>query len=510
MSWLRSVSCLAASLASLSCRRTPELQITGEAIRSLGEASEETSPVFDGNAVHLRGARGETLGLQVHMAAGAHRAAALHLPPSAATVTGFAVGSLEVREPSTDLYGPSLGRGSYPDILFPEAEGTVPSAGLAYFDVAIPSTARPGVYGGEMTLNDRRVPVTLEVSRARIDLDHEPLVWAFYLPKEIARVHGIADDDSPASVAVERTYYDLFRSHGVMLAADLPPARFAARQSFVRDVRYWPVAVDISSDEAITRDVHQWIALFQGLATTPFAIPIDEPHTAAQRLRARHVADVIGGAGGGRPRLLRGVTDATDDVYGDAIDVFISPKNIPGRSLEREHKGERFWTYNGRPPEAGSMVLDAEGDALRTWGWIAYRYDVELWYAWEALYFSDRYNGGGPTDVMHDPITFDERRHRGTDWGNGDGLLAYPGPLPSLRLKALRRGLEDRLLLRELEACGGGAAAHRITQRLVPKALSEGHGAAAWPSRESTWEDARREILDAIEVSCHDDAQLDR
>ena len=35
-----------------------------------------------------------------------------------------------------------------------------------------------------------------------------------------------------------------------------------------------------------------------------------------------------------------------------------------------------------------------------------------------------------------EPITFDERRKGGEDFGNGDGLLAYPGPLPSLRLKA--------------------------------------------------------------------------
>src|SRR5208283_3291118 len=107
-----------------------------------------------------------------------------------------------------------------------------------------------------------------------------------------------------------------------------------------------------------------------------------------------------------------------------------SPKNLPALAFERQGRGEQFWTYNGRPPEAGSMILDTDGVALRTWGWIAYRYDVELWYAWEALYFSDRYNGGGATDVMRNPITFDERRKgRGGegDWGNGDGVLAYPG-----------------------------------------------------------------------------------
>jgi hypothetical protein len=149
------------------------------------------------------------------------------------------------------------------------------------------------------------------------------------------------------------------------------------------------------------------------------------------------------------------------------------------------------------------MILDAEGSALRTWGWIAERYDVELWYAWEGLYFSDRYNGGGPTDLTHEPITFDERRRGGSDWGNGDGILAYPGPLPSLRLKVLRRGLQDRLLLRELAKCGQRAAAQSITRRVVPQALGEANGAAAWTVNETAWEEARFAVLDAIEAGCH-------
>jgi hypothetical protein len=148
------------------------------------------------------------------------------------------------------------------------------------------------------------------------------------------------------------------------------------------------------------------------------------------------------------------------------------------------------------------MVLDAEGSALRTWGWIAERYHVELWYAWEGLYFSDRYNGGGPTDVTRDPITFDERRRRGTDFGNGDGVLAYPGPLASLRLKVLRRGLQDRLLLEELDALGAGATVREIVRRVIPAALGEAGPTAAWPTTEVAWERARGQVLDAIEARC--------
>jgi Glycoside hydrolase 123, catalytic domain len=510
MSWLPSASywVVSATLGLVACRRGPAVQVLGESNRlERSEPSPVKSSIFDGSVVRLRGVRGETLGLEVRCSDGKSSDAWLKVPAAAASVTAFAVRSLEVREPSSSMYGPSLGPGFYPDILVPVA-GPVTSPDLAYFDVAIGRRARPGRYSGELRAGGQVIPVVLDVVRGHIDLAHDPLVWAFYLPSEIAHAHGLPDVDSPELLARETWYYDLFRAHGVLLAADLSPARFAPRRSFVHDVPYWPVAIDISSDAAITDDVHRWLDLFRDLAAMPFAIPVDEPKTVEQRQNARRIAEVIGLAGGGRPSLLRGVTDVASPVYGDAIDVFLSPKNLPADAAAKR-TGQRFWTYNGRPPEAGSMILDTEGTALRTWGWIAYRYGVDLWYAWEGLYFSDRYNGGRSTDVVREPITFDERSRGGTDWGNGDGVLVYPGPLPSLRLKALRRGLEDRLLLRELESCGKGDLARSLARRIVPTALGEAGAVAAWPTEESEWERARNEILNSIEEHCHDDTTVD-
>jgi hypothetical protein len=433
----------------------------------------------------------------------------LELPTEAALISGFTVRYLDVREPSTSLYGPSHGAGAYPDVLVP-SEGTLQTNDLAYFDVGIPATARPGRYEGALVNGEQTIPVVLEVSSARIDLRRDPLVWVFYLPSDIARSDGLSDDDDAELLAHESAYHELFRAHGAFLAADLPPARFEARRRFVRDVKYWPVAIDTTSDETITRDVHAWLELFRGSGVTPFAIPVDEPRRPADKLRARRIAEAIGRAGGGRPWLLRGVTDGKSPIYGDAIDVFLSPDNFPSAAGKYAANGERFWTYNGRPPAAGSMILDTDGVALRTWGWIAERYHVDLWYAWQGLYFSDRYNHGGPTDVLHDPVTFDERSRGGTDFGNGDGLLAYPGALPSLRLKALRRGLEDRLLIRQLVACGGAGTAERLVRRMIPRALGEARGAQSWSVEEPVWEEARRDVLDAIEQECHEAANLAR
>jgi hypothetical protein len=493
-----------------ACRERPAVQVLGDSTRLEARApSPRQSFLFDGKSVTLFGARGETLGVQVRIGDDRARAVRLELPSHVARVSAFTVRSLDVKEPSTDMYGPSAGAGTYPDVLTP-AFGALRVDALGFFDVDIPKSAAPGRYDGKLVVGEQTIPLTLEVATATIDLAADPLVWVFYLPREIARVHGLADGEGPELVDKEREYHELFRRHGAYLASNLLPARFPARRKFVHGVRYWPVSVDTTNDETITRDVRTWLEHFRDTHVTPFAIPVDEPRTDADRARARHIAEVIGRAGGGRPRLLRAVTDEPRPSYGDAFDLYFSPKSFTSGQVERRARGERFFTYNGRPPEAGSMILDTDGSALRTWGWIAERYAIELWYAWEGLYYSDRYNRGGPTDVMVDPLTFDERSRGSSDFGNGDGLLAYPGPLPSMRLKALRRGLQDRLLVRELAACGGAPEAARIVRRMVPRALGEAKGTASWSVDEPTWEAARREILRQIEVHCDEEDHLVR
>src|SRR5579864_1266235 len=124
MTLSRWVSYLATSLfvGGAGCDRSSEFCVLSESTRLAHDRpSPKASAVFDGKVVHLRGARGETLSLELRISDGLSREATLSLPPAAAIVTGFAVGSLEVRESSTSMYGPSAGRGAYPDVLTPAA-----------------------------------------------------------------------------------------------------------------------------------------------------------------------------------------------------------------------------------------------------------------------------------------------------------------------------------------------------------------------------------------------------
>jgi len=443
------------------------------------------SAIFDGEVVRLRGARGEVLGVQV-LRAGVG-AAPVALTVEGLAVTGFAVDHHDVRRPSTAMYGGSRGAGRYPDRLTP-VDGAVTAARAAFFDVAIGRDAGPGLHRGELVVGDVRIPVEVAVADVAMpDLAAAPRVWAYYNPGEVRRAHGVDD-----TLALERGYAALFRAHGVVASPELTAESWAARRDLVAGLPFVPVLLP-RERSALEAEVAGWVARLAGTGQVGFAIPIDEPRAMADQLRVRELAGWVRAAGGGPGRFLLAVTHQPTWALGDEVDVYISPFAV------RAGQRRAAWTYNGTPPWAGSMVLDAAAGGPRTWGWIGFRYGVPLWYVWDALYWRDRHNAGRDTpghDLVADPISFDD----GGDHGNLDGVLAFPGPLASLRLKALRRGQQDRALLEALAACAGADAAQAIARDVVPRALGEvARGERpTWPATDVAWEAARGRVLDAL------------
>lgn len=499
---------------SPGCRRDPgpALQIVGESIRRrASDPVPATSPWFDGTRVLIVAARGETVGLQVlHRGGGPvtlrfedpgrpappppppselaaaeralaerehkERAPAIVVPDVPdVTVRGYDVELLEVKRPSTALYGGSHGAGWYADGLSPAA---TPTSDPAYFEIEIGPDASPVMVDGKLTVGGRTLPVELRI--APVTLPPLPVrVWAY----EDARETEWAGGDERACIA-------MFRRHGVLLSPDVKLEAWPARRDLLAEVHDVPVW--ISDDPAVAGDqVKAWIAHFAGTGQVPFAIPIDEPRTPEQRRRVRALADAVRAAGGGPTTFRFAVTDQPRDEYGDAIDLYISPRaaHLTGDRVAR-------WTYNGAPPQAGAMVLDAGSPGTRTWGWIAWRWQIPIWYVWDALYWHDRHNRRGaplPGRALDltDPVSFDD----GEDRGNLDGVLALPGCRPTLRLAALRRGYQDHQLL-ELAAACNRAAAERIAAELVPRALGDAGSTPSWPSDDAAWEAARRRLLD--------------
>jgi len=159
--------------------------------------------------------------------------------------------------------------------------------------------------------------------------------------------------------------------------------------------------------------------------------------------------------------------------------------------------GRRAFIYNGVLPRTGALVLDADPIGLVADGWIAAAMAIERWFYWESIYWDDD-NRGGRGAI--DPFTSAESFHNADgDSELGDGILLYPGRqvgrfaasslgvdavFPSLRLKAIRRGIEDAGLI-ALAARERPEEAAQLVGRALPAALDE-----ADPERSASWQTA--------------------
>jgi hypothetical protein len=494
------IASLAATCAlSPGCRRDvdpgPDLQIVGESTRVRLEDPypAQTPWLVDGTVLLVSGI-GENVGIQV-----------LHRFPGPVTLTfayehilvsAFDVDSFPVTRASSEMYGGGR-TGTFPDGLRPTK---VPTTNPAYFSFRASWVAEPGHYTGELSVGGRTLPVSLTVVDAHIPAV-APRVWAYGDPREIAWANAAPPDvvapEAPSKS--ETSCESVFHWHDVNYMPDLHLDWWPARRPYAT-LRDLPVV--IPTDPATVGDaVRAWIEATRNTQHVPFAIPIDEPSTPEKRAKVIELAKAVRAAGGGPKTFRFAVTDDPRPEYGDLIDLYISLRT------PRSANGTQ-WTYNGAPPRAGSMVLDAATPGTRTWGWIAYRWNIPVWYVWDATYWHDRHNRKGAPlpgkalDPKVDPTSFENDE----DHGNLDGVLALPNPrggcFSTLRLAALRRGQEDRALL-ELAAKCDAAAVDALVAKMVPEALGDApkSGKPSWPTDEAAWELARREAL-RIAATC--------
>jgi hypothetical protein len=239
------------------------------------------------------------------------------------------------------------------------------------------------------------------------------------------------------------------------------------------------------------------------------------------RPRAWRTALSAIGAPAARP--LIGQTCARAPAY-QPVDLVI----IPSQTWRRQDSdlahsvGHQVWVYNGQLPRSTTLLLDAPPGAAVALGWIAAtRQPGSAWFLWEAAFWDDSNEGGhGPVDPFATAETFHNQHG---DLALGDGLLVYPGTqvgafaahslgiagvVPSMRLKRLRRGLEDAGLL-ALAAYADPIAARRIADRAMPRTLDEISRNAprtAWLGDGSGFATARAELRALIPAGTHLDA----
>lgn len=212
---------------------------------------------------------------------------------------------------------------------------------------------------------------------------------------------------------------------------------------------------------------------------------------------------------GGPPEVVRAVGL-------DRVGIWCVNGNVrythPEEQREIVRHGGQIWVYSSnsaREPCIGAPYIDTEALALRTWGWIPWKYrdTVTTMCEWGTFYH-------GEGRRWRDPAL--SAALGGRQVLNGDALLIYPGefvglpePVPCIRLKALRRGAQDHEYLRLLaRKSGDPGVADRIADgvlfRAMHEALKPGQDSGKPRERDSrshdpaAWDAARRRLAEQI------------
>lgn len=167
---------------------------------------------------------------------------------------------------------------------------------------------------------------------------------------------------------------------------------------------------------------------------------------------------------------------------------------------EQSLKGDRTWFYHSGHPAVGAHVINASGIELRTWGVIAARYNIDGVLMWAV-------------NLGNDDKPFADPSYKPDDDRFGNGVLVYPGQqlpkigfpaakgaIPSVRLKSWRRGLQDYELV-QLAAEQHPEQTAQLLQQMIPQALAQGTGKAAWSSDPADWIAFKLKLLELASVS---------
>jgi len=162
---------------------------------------------------------------------------------------------------------------------------------------------------------------------------------------------------------------------------------------------------------------------------------------------------------------------------------------------KRVKKGDSVWFYHSGHPAVGAHSINASGIDMRTWGVIGARYGLTGQFMWAV-------------NLGSDDKPFAEPSYKPDDDRFGNGVLVYPGnqldkigfakvpgPIPSMRLKTWRRGLQDAELFFLAEQ-KNPAVANQLIQSIVPDALAAAKGKPSWSNEPAAWIDFKIRLLD--------------
>lgn len=214
------------------------------------------------------------------------------------------------------------------------------------------------------------------------------------------------------------------------------------------------------------------------------------------------------GAGDGRIDLIwtshsdprQWLNDAELDLVGITRLWAPNASAAPSTFLQQRKKaGERVWFYHSGHPSIGIHSINANGIEMRTWGVIAARYRLDGNLMW-AVNLGD----------MEAPYRLPIYKPGEDRFGNGVmvypgnqlpkiGFAAVPGPIPSMRLKSWRRGLQDAELAELARRNGREQAVDELLTEIVPVALADAQDlnveTAQWSQNPADWIELKINLL---------------
>jgi len=226
------------------------------------------------------------------------------------------------------------------------------------------------------------------------------------------------------------------------------------------------------------------------------------------------------GPGGRLPVFVTaGYQDGLDNP-GNVIDIwcnFYGHYDIAHAETERAH-GDEMWIYNGTRPHGGAPLIDTPATDMRSNIWACFKHSIPVYFHWHADHW--RHNGQIPDglernqNVWADPVSF---KNKDGDWANGDGCLIYPGrelihpnedrgidgPVSTIVLANIRRGLQDHLYLTLAREAGLTALVNEALTAIVPRVLSdvERSEAVTFPEEGNPYEEWRIRLGKALEAA---------
>ena len=160
------------------------------------------------------------------------------------------------------------------------------------------------------------------------------------------------------------------------------------------------------------------------------------------------------------------------------VDYWINPAMWiePQDAARQAALGRQTWMMPDAPPFSGSLRTATSTMDPQVIPWIAYRYAVQAIWIEHALSSPTRAERDALGTAVSDPLVY-----AGAEWGSAEPVI------PSARLKRLRRGLSDYLLLRALEQSGRKLLAQSTAEQIVRWGLSAASSENLLATREAGW-----------------------